>query len=117
MRTYPLAMSSLITPIDLWTLCGVTDSLQDGSLSGVRSSNDEHAELEIVGQLGIAPEQLGLDVTHLLITMVTRRRLVKGLNTREIDECWGLRCETAGVNERQTRFAKYKHRLTMLGSN
>jgi hypothetical protein len=82
MRTYHRATSPLITPVDLWTLCGVTDTLQDGGLSGVRSSNNEHAELEIAGQLGIAPRQLGRDLTHPLITMVTRRRLVRELNTR-----------------------------------
>jgi hypothetical protein len=50
---------------DLWTLCGVTNSLQDGGLSGVRSSDNEHAELEIAG--GIAsrgPKQFGRDLTH-----------------------------------------------------
>jgi hypothetical protein len=72
-RTYPLATSLLITPVNLWTLCGVTDSLQGGGLSGVRSSNNEHAELEIAGQSGIAPKQFGRGLTHPLITMVTRR--------------------------------------------
>jgi hypothetical protein len=86
-------MSSIITPVDLWTLCGVTDSLQDRSLSGVCSPNNKHAKLEIVGHLSIAPRQLGRDVTHPLITMVTRR-LLRGLNTREIGGCWGLRRES-----------------------
>ena len=73
----PFAISLGKKPEDLWTLCGVTDSLQDGGLSGVRSSNNEHAELEIAGYFGIAPGQLGRDLTHPLITMVTRRRVVR----------------------------------------
>jgi hypothetical protein len=40
---------------NLWTFCGVTDSLQDGGLSGVRSSDNEHAELETAEHLNIAP--------------------------------------------------------------
>jgi hypothetical protein len=58
MRTYPLATSPLITPVDDWTLCGVTDSLQDRGLPGVRSSNDEHSELDIVGLSGVVPRQI-----------------------------------------------------------
>jgi hypothetical protein len=94
MRTHPLATSPLITLVDLWTLCGVTDPLQDGGLSGVRSSNNEHAELEIAGHAGVAFRQLGRDLTHSSATMVTRIRLVRGLNTREIGGCWGLWCDT-----------------------
>jgi hypothetical protein len=69
-------------PEDLWTLCGVTDSLQNGGLSSIRSSDNEHAELEIAGHTaaGIAPRQLGRVLTHPLITVSTRR-LVRELNT------------------------------------
>jgi hypothetical protein len=104
--TYPLAISLWIKPIDLWTLRGVTDSLQDGGLSGVRSPNNENSELELdvagsSGRVPIVPGQLGRDVTHPLTTMVERRRLVRGLNTLEIvgslrllaEDC-GVRCES-----------------------
>jgi hypothetical protein len=98
-----LAISLWKKPEDLWTFCGITDSLQDGGLSSVRSSNNEHAELEIAGHLDIAPRQVGRGLTHPLITMVTRRRLVGELNTREIvgAGAWGLGTprRKAGVTE------------------
>jgi hypothetical protein len=74
-RTYPLAISLRTTPIDLWTLCSVTDSLQDGGLAGVRSSNNEDSELDIArdsGYNGIAPRRLGRGLTHPLNTMPLR---------------------------------------------
>ena len=52
-RTYPLAMSKLITPVNFWTLRGVTHPLQDGGLSGIRSSNNEDSELDIIGGSGL----------------------------------------------------------------
>jgi hypothetical protein len=51
-RTYPLAISPGDKPVDHWTLTGVTNSLQDGGLSGVCSSNNEDSELDIVGNSG-----------------------------------------------------------------
>ena len=51
-RTYPLATSPLITPVDLWTLRGVTNSLQDGGFARVCSSNNEDSELDIAGDSG-----------------------------------------------------------------
>jgi hypothetical protein len=54
--TNPFAICLGKKPESLWTLCGITDSLQDGGLAGVRSSDNKHAELEIIaGRLGIAP--------------------------------------------------------------
>jgi len=47
MSTYLIASTRRTRPIDLWTVCGVTDSLQNGSLPRVCSSNDEHSELDI----------------------------------------------------------------------
>jgi hypothetical protein len=79
MRAYHLATSLLISLIDLWTLCSVTDSLQDGGLSGVCSSNNEHSELDIIGLSGIVPRQIRRGLSHLLITTVARRGLVTGL--------------------------------------
>jgi hypothetical protein len=79
--TNPLAISLCA---GLWTLCGVTDSLQDRGLSGVGSSNDEHTELEVAleGYFGILPRQLGRDLTHPLITTVTRRVVRGGTRVR-----------------------------------
>jgi hypothetical protein len=80
MRTYPLVTSPLITPVDLWTLCGVTDSLQDGGLPGVRSSNNKHSELDIVGFSCIVPRrQIGHNLSHHVITIVARWKLVRGV--------------------------------------
>ena len=71
-RTYPLAISLCITPIDLWTLRGVTDSLQDGGLAGVRSSNDEDSELDISGDSGKNRIVPGSGLTHPLNTVLLR---------------------------------------------
>ena len=43
-RTYQLSSSPWTKPVDLWTLRGVTDSLQDGRFSCVCSSNNEDSE-------------------------------------------------------------------------
>ena len=51
-RTYPLVISIFIKPVDLWTLRGVTYSLEDGGLPGICSSNDEDPELDVVGKSG-----------------------------------------------------------------
>jgi hypothetical protein len=84
MRTHPLATSPLITPVYPWTFCGVTDPLQDGGLSSVGSSNNEHAEREIVLHSGIVLGQPGCDLTHPSVTMATRRLVsVRGLKTSE----------------------------------
>jgi hypothetical protein len=48
-RTYPLVISRFVNPIDLWTLCGVTYSLENGGLPRICSSNNEDPELDIVG--------------------------------------------------------------------
>jgi hypothetical protein len=50
--THLLAMALLIMPVDLWTLCGVTNPLQDGRLSGVCPSKNEDSELDITGDEG-----------------------------------------------------------------
>jgi hypothetical protein len=52
MRTYPLALSLWTEPIDLWTLGGIANSLQDRGLSCVCSSDNEHSEFDIVGDFG-----------------------------------------------------------------
>jgi hypothetical protein len=49
--THPLAISRSVDPIDLWTLGGVTNSLQNGGLPRICPSNDEDPELDIVGNL------------------------------------------------------------------
>jgi hypothetical protein len=49
MRTYPFALSPWTKPVNLWTLGGITNSLQNRGLSCVCSSNNEHSELDIVG--------------------------------------------------------------------
>jgi len=49
MRTYPLAISRFITTVDLWTLRGVTNSLENGGLPRIRSSNNEDPELDRAG--------------------------------------------------------------------
>ena len=46
-RAYPRALSLFIKPVDLGTLCGVADSLQDGCLSCVCSSDNQNSELDI----------------------------------------------------------------------
>jgi hypothetical protein len=45
-RTYLRALSLLVKPVDLGTLGGVADSLQDGSLSCICSSDNQNAELD-----------------------------------------------------------------------
>jgi hypothetical protein len=47
-----LAISRFIKPVDLWTLRGVTYSLENGGLPGICSSNDEDPELDVVGKSG-----------------------------------------------------------------
>jgi hypothetical protein len=51
-RTYLLGISMFIKPVDLWTLRGVTYSLEDGGLPGICSSNDEDPEFDVVGDSG-----------------------------------------------------------------
>ena len=52
MTTYLLTLSQWTKPIDLWTLGGIANSLQDRSLPCVCPSNNEDSELEIVGDFG-----------------------------------------------------------------
>ena len=75
--TYSLAPSPFITPVDHWTVCGLTYSLQDGRLAGVRSSNDEDSKLDIVEVLD-AHRRFGRDLTHSLITMMLRGETCRG---------------------------------------
>jgi hypothetical protein len=70
-RTYSLAISLSITPIDLWTLRGVTDSLQDGGLASVRSANNEDSELDISGDSGKNRIVPGRGLTHPLNRMLS----------------------------------------------
>jgi len=52
-RAYLLAISGfMIKPVDLWTLRGVTYSLENGGLPCICSSNDEDPELDVVGESG-----------------------------------------------------------------
>ena len=46
-RTYLRALSPLIKPVDPGTFRGVADSLQDGCLSCICSSNNQNSELDI----------------------------------------------------------------------
>jgi hypothetical protein len=47
-RTCPLANSRFrVNPVNLWTLRGVNDSLQDRRFPCICSSNDEDSELEL----------------------------------------------------------------------
>jgi hypothetical protein len=68
-RTYPLALSLRAQSVDLWTLCGVTNSLQDGRLAGVRSSNNEDSEFDVATVLGV-PRRFRRGLTHSLIAML-----------------------------------------------
>jgi hypothetical protein len=52
MRTYPLALSLWIKPVDLWTLDGIANSLQNRGLACVCPSNNEDSELDVVGGVG-----------------------------------------------------------------
>jgi len=45
----PLAISGFITTVDLWTLRGVANSLENGGLPRIRSSNNEDPELDRTG--------------------------------------------------------------------
>jgi hypothetical protein len=51
-RTYLFAISGFTKPVYLWTLRGVTYSLEDGGLPGICSSDDEDPELDVVGDSG-----------------------------------------------------------------
>jgi hypothetical protein len=46
-KTYLLASSRCIDAVDLWTVGGVANSLEDGSFSGVCFTNNEDSELDI----------------------------------------------------------------------
>src|SRR6267142_3456088 len=52
MRTYLLALSPWTKPVDLWTLGGIANSLQDRGLPCICPSNNEDSEPEIVGNFG-----------------------------------------------------------------
>jgi hypothetical protein len=51
-RTYPLATSRSIAPVNHWTVGGVADSLENRCFSCICSSNNEDSELEITGKSG-----------------------------------------------------------------
>jgi hypothetical protein len=51
-RTYLIASSRLITPVDHWTLGGIAHPLENCCLPCVGSSNNEDPELDIAGELG-----------------------------------------------------------------
>jgi len=46
-HTQPLAISRSVKPIDLWTLCGLTYSLENGGLPCICSSNYKDSELGV----------------------------------------------------------------------
>ncbi len=46
-RTYLRALPRLIKPVDLGTLGGVADSLQNGCFSCICSSDNQNSELDI----------------------------------------------------------------------
>jgi hypothetical protein len=48
-RAYQAASSRGIDAIDLWALGGAADSLQNRSLSGIGSSDNEDPEFDITG--------------------------------------------------------------------
>jgi hypothetical protein len=86
MTTYLLALSPWTKPVDLWTLCGIANSLQDRGLPCICPSNNEDSEPEIVREIGeemlciygTSPRQLALDRSHALITVLSRKgRLVE----------------------------------------
>ena len=52
MRTYTLALSLWTEPVDLWTLGGIANSLQNRGLACVCSSNNEDSELDIFWDCG-----------------------------------------------------------------
>ena len=52
-RTYPTAKSPWPTPVDLWTLRRIANSLQDSSLPCIRSSDDEDSKIDICDSLAI----------------------------------------------------------------
>ena len=46
-RTYPITVSPSTNPVDLWTLCCITNSLQNCCFPCVRSSDNEYSELDL----------------------------------------------------------------------
>ena len=77
MTTYLLTLSQWTKPIDLWTLGGITNSLQDRSLPCVCPSDNEDSEPEILGDFGedllwlysTSPRKLALDLSHAMVTV------------------------------------------------
>ena len=72
MSTYPFASTRRTRPVDLWALCCVAHSLQNGSLPCICSSDDEHSELEIgnvgvIGNAGVTQNRSRIRVTSALI--------------------------------------------------
>ena len=82
MRTHPLTLSPRTKPVDLWTLGGFANSLQDRGLPCICPSNNEDSEPDIVGDFGeellfvysMSPGRLALDLSHALITVLLRLR-------------------------------------------
>jgi hypothetical protein len=64
MRTYPLALSRWANPVDLWTLGGIANSLQNCGLACICPSNNKDSELDIFGDFG--EELLGVHSTKVL---------------------------------------------------
>jgi hypothetical protein len=109
MRTYPLAPSLWTKPVDLWTLGGIANSLQDRGLSCICPSNDEDSKPEIFGDFGedllciytTSPRQLALDLSHALITVLSREgRLAWG---PEHACCWSVAGPQDGTLYRTAR--------------
>jgi len=76
--TYLLPLAIAISTVNSWTLCRVTDPLQDGRLSCICSSYDENSELDLwnstAGLFGCwmdarATARAGQFVTHLFGSM------------------------------------------------
>ena len=87
-RAYPLAISLWIMPIDIWTLRGVTNPLQDGGLAGVRSSDNEDSELDISGDSGknsMVSRRLGRGLTHPLDKMCCEK---ESCNRTDSEHAW-----------------------------
>jgi hypothetical protein len=109
MRTYPLALSLWTKPIDLWTLGGIANSLQDRGLPCICPSDNEDSEPEIFGDFGedllciysTSPRRLALDLTHALITVLSREgRLAWG---PEHACCWSVAGPQGGTLDRIAR--------------
>jgi hypothetical protein len=71
-RTYLFSLAPWTKTVDLWTLGGITNSLQDRGLPCVCPSDNENSEPDIVGEIGedlrgTSPRKLAYDLSHAVL--------------------------------------------------